>query len=494
MICPEKIMINIEVDKTNKTPVYLQISMQIRNLIITGTIADGYTLPSERKLAATLGIHRNTVTKAYAELKAEDLIESSQGKGYRINFRADQKDDGVRKDVFWDALLRTEFEGFASDFDELYSKSFDRDLISFAGGVSARDVYPPEEIAEAFEKILRQSMEKAYFYTSYQGDAELRREITTFMAAKGIMAKPSNVQIFAENNQALDFILNLMLSPGDGVLIDETMSADVYRTIQLAGGRVINVPADDNGMICENLDVIIEKTKPKFIYVDSSFNNPKGTYMSVERKQRLLDLSYRYRIPIIEEDEGSELYYDTGRMQSIKSMDRGQNVIYMYSFALTMVPGIGVSFIIADERITEKLSEMVSLKIASADWAAQMLMLEYMKNGLFQKRLDVFREIYRKKRDLMCKRLDVLAVRYGIEYKKPEGGVFLWVKLPSRINARELLLETQKRGMTFMPGYLFFSSRSRGRNYLRFNYSYPTEEGIERGMDIFEEAIEELLS
>lgn len=490
-------MINLTIDKSDKTPVYLQIYSGIRGMIFAGSMVDGYTLPSERVLAKELGVHRNTVTKAYAELKAEGLIESHQGKGYRVSFAkaAGAASTGApKKDVFWEALLRTEFEGFASDFDELYSKSFDKDLISFAGGVAARNIYPTEEIAFAFEKILKQSMEKAYFYTSYQGDGELRKEITRFMGTKGIKANPSNVQIFAENNQALDFILNLMLSPGDGVIIDETMSADVYRTIQLAGGRVINVPSDEHGMICENLDIIIEKTKPKFIYVDSSFNNPKGTYMSIERKQQILDFSYRYRIPIIEEDEGSELYYEVDRVPSIKSMDRGENVIYMYSFSLTMVPGIGVSFVIADSRVIEKLSEMVSLKVANADWAAQMLMLEYMKNGLFTERLDTFRQEYRKKRDLMCEKLDLLVTRYGIEYRKPEGGVYLWVKLPSRINARDLLAETQKRGMTFMPGYLFFSSKSMGKNYLRLNYSYPTEEGIEKGMDILKEALENLLS
>lgn len=496
-------MINITIDKTDKTPVYLQIYFGIRGMIFAGSMTDGYTLPSERVLAKEFGVHRNTVTKAYAELKAEGLIESRQGKGYRVSFAKADKTEGsaaegsrgsAKKDVYWEALLRTEFEGFASDFDELYSRSFDKNLISFAGGVAARDIYPTEEIAFVFEKILKQSMEKAYFYTSYQGDGELRKEITKFMGTKGIKANPSNVQIFAENNQALDFILNLMLAPGDGVIIGETMSADVYRTIQLAGGRIINVPEDEHGMICDNLDIIIEKTKPKFIYVDSSFNNPKGTYMTVERKRQILDLSYKYRVPIIEEDEGSELYYEVDRIPSIKSMDRGENVIYMYSFSLTMVPGIGVSFVIADGRVISKLSEMVSLRVANADWAAQMLMLEYMKNGQFIKRLDLFRREYRKKRDLMCQRLGELVSRYGLEYTKPKGGVYLWIKLPSRINARELLAETQKRGMTFMPGYLFFSNKTLGRNYMRLNYSYPTEEGIEKGMNILEEALEYVLS
>lgn len=483
----------ISIDKTEKTPLYLQIYSCVKGRIADGSMPDGYTLPSERILASELGVHRNTVTRAYAELKAEGLIESRQGSSYRVSTDLKSRERKVRKEVYWDSLLRREFATFAGDFDELYSKSFDRDIISFAGGVADREIYPPEEIAEVFEDVLKQSREKAYFYAPYQGDPELRKEISAFMATKGIKADPANVQVFSENNQALDFILNLMLTPGDGVIVDETMSADIYRTILLAGGKVINVPADEHGMMCENLDILIEKTNPKFIYVDSSFNNPKGTYLTVERKKKLLELSYRYRIPIIEEDEGSELYYDVERIPSIKSMDTGSNVIYMYSFSLTMVPGIGVSFVIADRRVIAKFSEMVSLRTASADWAAQMLMLEYMKNGLFTKRLEEFRRVYRKKRDMMCDRLDILAERYGIEYRKPAGGVYLWVRLPSRINSRYLLRETQKRGMTFMPGYLFFSSKFRGRNYFRLNYSYPTEEGIQKGMDILEEAIAAVL-
>lgn len=489
----------VKIDKNEKTPIYIQISKQIRDKILIGTIPDGYTLPSERILSAELAVHRNTITKAYNELKSEGLIESFRGKEYRVTFALEEpeSDSGQgksKKDVTWEAILKTEYSGFTSDFDELYSKSFEKDLISFAGGVAARNVYPPDEIAEAFEKILRRSMDKAYFYTPYKGDPELCSEISKFLKMKGIKANQSNIQIFAENNQALDFILSLMLSPGDKVIIDETMSADVYRTIQLAGGEVVNVPGDEHGMICDNLDEIISKYKPKFIYVDSSFNNPTGAYMTMERKQKILEMSYKYRIPIIEEDEGSDLYYDIEPIPSIKSMDTGNNVIYMYSFSLTMIPGIGVSFAVANKNVIDRFAEMVSLRIANPDWAAQMLMLEYMKSGKFFERLDVFRKDYKAKRDLMCGYLDKLAIRYGLEYRKPEGGVYLWVKLPSRIDARKLLKETQKQGMTFMPGYLFYSRTSMGRNYFRLNFSYPTVERIEKGMQILEQSLTNILS
>lgn len=483
----------INIDKTLKTPIYLQICGQIEKMILEGILTDGYVLPSERTLAKELGVHRNTVSKAYYELKSEGLLKSSRGMAYRVDFRGNDKAAKRQKAVNWEAMMRQEYENLVSDFDELYSRSFEPGIISFAGGVAAREPYPAEEIASVFEDILNNSRDKAYFYVPYQGDPELRKAIADYMATKGIRVSPANVQVFSENNQGLDFILSLMLSPGDGVIIDETMSADVHRTIELAGGKIITVPSDNDGIICDNLDKIIEKYNPKFIYVDSSFNNPTGVILPIERRKKILELSYRYRIPVIEEDEGSEIYYGKEPLPSIKSMDKGNNVIYMYSFSLTMLPGIGVSFVVADRRVVEQFAQMVSLRIANPDWAAQMVTLEYMKNGLFTERLKDFRNICRMKRDMMCEYLDRLAVRYGLEYRKPDGGVYLWVRLPGRANARDLLKETNKRGMTFMPGYVFYSRKALGRNYFRLNFSYPTEDEIRKGMETLDEAIKVVL-
>lgn len=484
----------ILIDKRKKVPVYLQIAEQIKEHIFDGAISDGYALPSERVLAADLGVHRNTVTKAYHELKAEGLLVASQGKGYRVARYADESSASRRKavppkPVNWEGIMKDEYAGFESEFDQLYSKSFDSGLISFGGGVAAREPYPPEEVAGTFEKLFREGGDKAYFYAPYQGDLELRRQIAAFLGTKGIKTDASHIQIFSENNQALDFILNLMLQPGDKVLMEETTSPDVFRTFEMAGVELISAPMDDNGMICENLDTIIEREKPAFIYTGSSFNNPTGTMLTVERKRKLLDLSYKYRIPIIEEDEASELYYDIKPVPSLRSMDTGSNVIYMYSFSLTMMPGAGISFVVAEKNIIERFSDMFSLRVASPDWAAQMVTLEYMKTGTFFKRLDDFRSVYRRKRDLMCSLIDAFKDEYGLEYDIPRGGVYLWIKLPAGCSARSLLRETQRRGMTFMPGHLFYTKKSRGNDHIRLNYSYPTEQQIREGVKILEESL-----
>ena len=202
-------------------------------------------------------------------------------------------------------FIKDEYISFDGDFDELFNKSYEKDIISFGGGVAAREIYPHDEMASVFETILREKKDDAYFHTPYQGDPELRKEIVAFLSTKGINTQPGNIQLFTENNQALDFIMTLMLQPGDKVIVPEALSPDIYRAIQFAGGQLLTVPMDEDGMICENLGPLIEKEKPKFMYVDSSFNSPTGTILSLERRKMLLELSYKYRVPIIEEDEGS---------------------------------------------------------------------------------------------------------------------------------------------------------------------------------------------
>jgi DNA-binding transcriptional MocR family regulator len=350
--------------------------------------------------------------------------------------------------------------------------------------MAAREPYSPEEMASVFEKVLTDGRDKAYFYAPYQGNLELRKEITSFLASKGIAAAPGNLQIFSENNQTLDFLLSLMLSPGDKVIAAESLSPDVYRTIQMAGGEIIPVPMDSCGMICDELETVIQKQNPQFIYVDSSFHNPTGAMLSVERREKLLYLSYKYRIPIIEEDQGSDLYYESGEVPSIKSMDTGNNVIYMYSCSLTMMPGIGISFVLADRDVIQRLSKMVSMRMTSLDWAPQMLLLEYMKTGVYKERLEEFRRICRRKRDLMYSYIEKLSEDMELVCNKPDGGVFLWVKLPDGMDGKMLLKEVEKCGVIFIPGYVFCLKKGMGKNYIRLNYSYPSQEEIARGMEI----------
>lgn len=479
------------INKELKTPVYLQITNQIKEMIMRGELADGYALPSERALAKTLGLHRNTVVRSYNELKADGVISSYQGVGYRVTYRMDSQKKR-RRAVNWQAIMKPEYLEMENDFDELFRKSQTESKISFAGGMAAAEVYRKEEVADCLAQILAEGDRPSYFYTPYQGYMELRKEISHFMRTKGVLANPAQIQIFSENNQALDFLVTLLLSPGDKILTEESTSPDVYRAIQLAGADIITVPMDEDGMICEHLEPLIEQHKPKFIYINCSYHNPTGVVLSMERRKRLLELSYQYRIPIVEDDEASELFFGDERLPSLKSMDTGNNVIYMHSFALTLVPGVGVSFMIGPKEVIKSISNMVSVRLVTLDWTPQYLACRYLKDGTFARKLEDFRQIYRRKQQIMCSYLDQAAESIGLSYRKPDGGVFLWVSLPPDLNVTRLVRETEKQGVSFMPGHIFFPGKNPGGNYIRLNYSYPTEEQIKKGMEILIDAMQKI--
>lgn len=479
------------IDKKLKTPVYLQIVSQIKRMIISGDLASGYALPSERSLAKDLGVHRNTVVRAYTELKADGLITSYQGVGYRVLYRRNEK-KGLRKSVNWPSQIKEEYLELESAFDDLFIKAQTESKISFAAGMAAGEVYGQDEVADCLAKIMAAGNRPSYFYTPYQGDLELRREIAAFMRTKGVLTNPGQIQIFSENNQALDFLVTLLLLPGDKIFTDESTSPDVYRAIELAGGEIVPVPMDEEGMICDCLEPLIELHRPRFIYINCSYHNPTGIVLSMERRKKLLELSYQYRIPIVEEDEASELYFEGTKMPSLKSMDPGENVIYMYSFSLTLVPGVGISFVIAPKEVVKSLSNLVSVRLVTLDWTPQHLACQYLKDGTFAEKLEDFRQIYKRKRDLMCACLDRAKEIVDIAYQKPKGGVYLWVKLPAALDVVRLTKEAEQRGVSFIPGAIFFPGKDPGGNYIRLNYSYPTEEQIKKGMELLIKSMQKI--
>lgn len=481
----------INIDKNIRTPLYWQISDQIKEMILSGQLQDGAVLPSERALSQLVGVHRNTVIKAYTHLKDQDLVESVRGVGYRITYRSvDEYEPDVRKKVNWSTVIKDEYQDMERTFDDIFQRFTEANNISFSTGMPPA-VYEEEDLAADLAAILNTQGRKGAFLTPYQGDMLLRQQIISYLRTKGIRASLNQVQILSETNQALDFIVTAMLKEGDKVIIEEPVSPDVYRVIELAGCRAVTVPVDENGIICENLEALIEIHNPKFIYVNSSYHDPTGNILSVERRRKLLELSNRYRLPIIEEDAASELSFENTAKPTLKSMDRSENVIYIYSFCLTFLPGLSLAFVVAPEKLIKSLSYLVSIRIMSLDWMTQKLLAKYIADGRYYKNARRITELSRQKRDLMCSYLDQLA-DCGVTYVKPQGGVYIWCCLPDAIDNKAVVAACAKQGISVIPGEIFYPNRNGGQNHIRLNYSFETVPRMKLGMENFAAIIKEL--
>lgn len=483
---------NITINKSIRTPLYWQISDQIKRMIILGELADGSVLPSERKLAEILDVHRNTVIRAYDILKDMDIIESRQGVGYLVTYKADkaEREPNPRKKVNWSHVIKDEYQDMQETYDDIFVRFAEGDRISLSTGMPPA-IYVEEKLGEDIASIINESGSLPAYLAPYQGDNNLRHQLLAFLRTKGIKAGMSQIQVLSETNQALDFIITSLLNPGDTVIIEEPVSPDVYRVIQLAGCRYITVPVDKDGMMCELLEPLIEAHDPKFIYVNSSYQDPTGSILSLERRKHLMDISNRYRIPIIEEDAASELNYEDGNIPTIKSMDQNGNVVYIYSFSLTFIPGLSLAIVVADEKLIKSLSYLVSIRMMSINWMTQKLLGKYLADGRYYNKVDEIKRSNRLKRDVMCSYLDRLA-DIGVGYNKPRGGVYVWCRLPDKMNGIDVAAEANQRGVSVVPGEVFYPRRNGGFNYLRLNYSYESIYWLSEGMNRLVHLLEDL--
>lgn len=493
---------DIRIDKRLKTPVYLQIVSAIKQEIAAGAVTQERILPSERVLAKMLGVHRNTVAKAYSELKGQGLIESYPGVGYRVYDSRQEIGQGPAaagrqsrqsKKVNWLDQIKPEYLDMTVTFDELFQRFSQPDKISLGSGIAATGLYDREKLSRRIADIVSHEGKKQYFYSPYQGDEDLRRQVASYLSTKGIKATTRQIQILTETNQALDFLITLLVKPGDVVITEEPVSPDTYRAIGLAGARLVTLPVDEDGMQCQYLEQMIQQWKPRLLCLNSSFHDPTGQLLSVERRKEILRLSEKYRLPVIEYDEASELYYDVPPISPMKVFDRLENVVYIYSFSLTFVPGLSLAFVVANADLIRRLSYLVSVRLVAMDWMTQRLLAGYLAEGVYYRKLSDYRAEYRKKRDLVLDALEGMR-GLGVEYEKPKGGIYVWCRLPEGVDSKEFNARAYSNGISVLPGYVFYPARNGGRDRVRLNFSYETPKRLEDGMQIFRRSLRECLA
>jgi 2-aminoadipate transaminase len=484
----------MKIYRDNMIPVYIQIKNNIKRSILDGELVTGFKLPSERVLAEQLGVHRNTVIKAYGELIADDLVKvSTLPKGYFITYAM----PGIRQRNItksnryfkpFQYMVREEFLQMDSLFSELYRTSITRERISFAADIASPDAYPREELGLILKEMLETGKYDPYGFCDPQGVRALRENIAELLLTKQIKAVPREIQIISETYQAMDYLIKLFVSPGDTIVAEEPIITDTFHFFRLMGVNLITVPMDEDGMRTDCLESIIKKHNPKFIYTIPTFHFPSTTVMSLERRYELLDIAYKYNIPIIEEGTDSFLRYEGTPIPSLKSLDYRENVIYLDSLMDSFCPGARVSYMLATGKVIEKISRLLEINQIFINSIGQYLTNEFIEKGFYEQCSKKLCTYFAVKRDVMCDALHRMT-DVDIEFNKPQGGTALWCHLSEAINQKKLLLNAHKSGVSFSPGYLFFPYGDQGESYMRLSYGYPSEKEIVKGIELLVQAV-----
>lgn len=382
----------------------------------------------------------------------------------------------------------------ASEIREILKVTEQEDVISFAGGLPAPELFPIEEINEINQIVLKEAGTKALQYTTTEGYAPLREWIAKRMNERlGTIFDKDNILITHGSQQALDLSGKVFLDEGDVVLCESPTYLAAISAFKSYGCSFMEIPTDENGMVMDALENVLRNTSHiKLIYAIPTFQNPTGRTWSLERRKQLAELSSKYGVAVVEDNPYGELRFEGEAIPSIKSFDTVGNILCTGSFSKIFCPGFRIGWIAGDKDIIRKYVLVKQGTDLQCNTIAQMTIAEYLKRYDIDKHIAKIIEVYKKRRNIAMECIE----RYfpdNIKFTRPEGGLFTWIELPEHIPAREVLEKCLERKVAFVPGGSFFPIENK-ENTFRINFSNMPEERIVKGLQIIGEVIKEYTS
>jgi len=380
---------------------------------------------------------------------------------------------------------------------ELLKIATQPDIVSFAGGMPAPELFPVEEVMEASMAVLKEQGRAALQYSSTEGYPRLRQQIADRMLAKNnIKTDADHILVTAGSQQGLDFSARVFLNPGDVVLLESPSYLGAVNAFKAAEPTFIEVPTDDGGMIMEELEKILASTENvKMIYVIPDFQNPTGRTWDLDRRHKFMEIVNRYEIPVVEDNPYGELRFEGEYMPALKSLDTKGLVIYLGTFSKILAPGYRIGWVCAEDEILAKYNFMEQAASLQASTIGQMETSKWIDMFDLDGHVAKIREVYKKRRDVM---LDTLKnnLPEGCVCTNPVGGLFTWVVLPESFNSEEKMKELQMKciakNVAFVAGGSFFPNGGH-ENTLRLNYSCMPEEKIVFGITTLCQTIKECM-
>jgi len=379
------------------------------------------------------------------------------------------------------------------------------EMISFAGGLPADDVFPIQRFEEACQKVLEHNAFQALQYGETEGFQPLREMIARHIARYGINARLENVLITTGSQQALDLLGKLLINPGDRILVEAPTYLGALQAFNLYGAEYLSIPCDEDGLRTDLLEAVL-RFGPKFMYVLPNFQNPGGFTLSGDRRHELVLLADKYGIPIIEDDPYGQLRYEGEHLPPLVVLDHENlprdsgytlgNVIYLSTFSKTLAPGLRLGWIVAPPEIIAKLVQLKQGSDLHTSTFAQIVAHEIARGNFLDDHVKKLRRVYRERRDVM---LQALAQYFPPEvtWTHPKGGLFVWATLPIGIDATELLQEALKHNVAFVPGDSFFAMNGQSREgsrHFRLNFSHAKPKEIQEGIRRLSVAIKSRLA
>ncbi|MDN0046204.1 PLP-dependent aminotransferase family protein [Megasphaera hexanoica] len=392
----------------------------------------------------------------------------------------------------------TRFSSFAqtlqaSDIAELLALTEKPEVISFAGGLPAPELFPIEEMKKVDEAIYNEEGRKAVQYGTTEGYVPLREEICKRMKDKFFVdCKPEDVVVTTGSQQALFILAQILVDKDQTILMESPSYMGAIMAFDPVGPKYTEVPTDDQGIVSEELEKILAADDSiRMIYVIPEFQNPTGITWPVERRKAFMDIVNKYDVVVLEDDPYGEIRYDIEKLPSLKSMDTQGKVVFLGSFSKIFMPGLRLGWIVANPEIIDKFVKFKQAVDLGTSTFGQRQAAYFLKMFDMEAHIAKITALYAKRRDLMYQSMEKYFPE-GVTFTYPKGGLFTWVTLPEGMDAKELMPKCLAKDVAYVPGGIFYPNGGNA-NHFRLNYSNMPEdrivEGIKRLGDVLKEEL-----
>jgi len=382
----------------------------------------------------------------------------------------------------------------ASTIREMLKATQRPDVISFAGGLPAPELFPLGALDAATRRVLERDGAAALQYSVSEGIPTLRAWVAERMCAKGARVSPEDVLIVGGSQQALDLIGKIYLDPGDTVVVENPTYLGAIQAFDAYEARYLTVETDALGLVPESLEhaLEVERTRPKFLYLTPNFQNPTGVLLAAERRARIVAICERFRLPIFEDDPYGELSFAGPVPPPLLAHESDCTQLYCGTGSKIIAPGLRIAWLIVrDEAVREKIVPAKQAADLHTGTFAQFVFAELVADAVFlESHIAQIRSLYAHRRDVMNEAMQ-REMPAGISYNAPTGGMFFWASVPETIDTEALFTVASRDGVLFVPGRAFYPHRDR-TNGLRLNFSNAGDDAIRSGIERLARAIREV--
>lgn len=470
--------LSISINRDTSLPIYQQIAEQVKTQISNGRLPPGSRLPTVRQMAQHAGVTRLTVQNAYGELQADGWIEATVGRGTFVS-------QGIQPHSAMSSVGQyLTADGVLSDMMQMNQMVGVRSL---ALAHPDENLFPADEF---WHHLLRLQPEAAKLmsYGSIQGDPHLRVAIANLLAERDIIATPEQIVITSGAMQAITLLAQVLGSPGDTVIVEQPTFLGTLNILQVHHLNHLSVTVDEDGLRLDELELLVRRHRPRFLYTIATFHNPTGRCLSVERRRRLVQLAHAYDLYIIEDGIYSNLAYDEPPPPPIQTFDDYGRVIYLSSFSKELMPGLRTGYIVATDPWLRKQLLRIRRGTDLCDSVfTQRALAHFLSDGGLKRHLKRTVPVYRERRDTL---LDALRkfMPAEVDWTYPYGGFCSWLSLPSYFAPGEFYRTALKHGLAFTPGDAY-EMRSGTTEYLRLCFGNQNTAAIRAGVELLSQLI-----